>query len=111
VPAWVGIDRPTAAGSLVAVTRTRDELSIVCSQRSLPEPGPGRPRCELGWRAIAVRGPLDFSLTGVVASLTVPLANAGVPVFVVSTFDTDYVLVKDEHLDAARAALRAAGHR
>lgn len=65
---------------------------------------------ERGWRVLAVAGPLDFSETGIVASLTTPLAAAAVPVFVVSTYDTDCVLVPQERLGAAVAALRASGH-
>lgn len=66
---------------------------------------------EQGWRALAVRGPLDFGLIGVLASLAAPLADARVPVFVISTYDTDYVLVPVAQLDAAVEALRAAGHQ
>lgn len=65
-------------------------------------------RAESGWRAFRVAGTLDFALTGVLAALATPLAAAGVSIFAVSTFDTDYVLVKD--LPKARKALEAAGH-
>lgn len=64
-----------------------------------------------GWRCLEVGGPLPFELTGVLASLASPLAAAGVPIFAVSTFDTDYLLVPGEKLEAALAALGAAGHR
>jgi hypothetical protein len=68
-------------------------------------------RSEPGWRALQVAGPLDFALTGVLSSLLAPLAAAGVAVFALSTFDTDYVLVKEATLADAVAALERAGHR
>ena len=68
-------------------------------------------RCEGGWRCLAVRGPLAFSATGILASLAGPLAEAGVPIFAVSTFDTDYVMVPAGRLEDALAALAGAGHR
>ena len=102
IPAWA-----LAAGAAFAsVTRTADELSIVCAEAVVPE----AVRSERGWRALAVRGPLDFALTGVLAALLAPLADAGVSVFALSTFDTDWLLVKQELLARAVAALRAAGH-
>ena len=72
---------------------------------------PSDVRAERGWRALQVAGPIDFSLTGVLASVLQPLAAARIGIFAVSTFDTDYVLVRAESLDPAIAALRAAGHR
>jgi hypothetical protein len=87
-----------------SVTRTAYELSIVCEQSRVPEDV----RAERGWHAFEVAGPLDFALTGILASLAAPLADAGVSVFAVATYDTDYVLVRD--VDAAREALRRAGH-
>jgi hypothetical protein len=71
---------------------------------------PAGVRCEPGWRALAVEGPLDFGLTGILASIATPLAEAGISLFAISTFDTDYVLVKAERLDDAMEALRRAGH-
>ena len=65
---------------------------------------------EPGWRALAVAGPLDFGLTGILASLASPLAAAGVSIFAISTYDTDYVLVREQALAVAIDALRAAGH-
>ena len=65
---------------------------------------------ERGWRALRVRGPLAFEVVGVVASVSTALAAAGVPLFVISTFDTDYVLVKAQSLERAISALRLAGH-
>ena len=89
------------------MTRTASELSIVCPDASVP----AAVTAHRGWRAIAVDGTLDFALTGVLASLASPLASAGVSIFAVSTYDTDYVLVQQDALDRAVAALAAAGHR
>lgn len=95
------------ARGLVSVTRTADELSIVCASDAVP----ANVRCEAGWRALMVEGPLDFGLTGILASIAAPLAEAGISMFAISTFDTDYVLVKAERLEDAVEALRRAGHR
>jgi hypothetical protein len=100
LPAWV--DR----GPFRSVTRTDTEVSVVCRDRDVPD----GESAERGWRVLEVKGPLDFSLTGVVASLVVPLAAAEIPIFVVSTFETDYVLIRSSDLDAASSALTGAGH-
>jgi hypothetical protein len=92
-------------GSLFSVTRTGSELSVVCRE-SQGLPG----EVEGGWRCLGVEGPLEFTQIGVLASLSQPLAEAGISIFVVSTYDTDYLLVKEEQLDSAITALRAAGH-
>ncbi len=99
-PAWA------AAGSFISITRTARELSIVCPEQDVP-PGVVSER---GWRRLEVAGPLDFSLVGVLAALVGPLARAGIPVFAVSTFDTDHLLIKSVDLDRAVEALKAAGH-
>ncbi len=95
-----------AAGPFVAIARTGDELSIVCRAEAVPQ----EVRSEPGWRCLRVAGALDFAEVGVLAALLAPLAAAGIAVFVVSTFDTDYLLVKSDRLDAAVEALRHAGH-
>jgi hypothetical protein len=95
------------ARRLVSLTRTAEELSIVCAE----ELAPAAAQRELGFSCLRLRGPLPFSLVGVVAAVTAPLAAAGVSVFVVSTYDTDYLLVKETQLDRAAAALAGAGHR
>ena len=100
VPAWA------AGGPLVSITRTPEELSVVCLQHVVPD---GQV-CERGWRGLRVEGPLDFYAVGVLASLVSPLANAGISVFVVSTFDTDYLLVKEESFKTAVEVLRQHGH-
>ena len=99
VPDW-------ASGTITSITRTADELSIVCSQDNVPENITSEP----GWRCLRVAGPLEFSMVGVIASLTGILATANISVFVVSTFDSDLVLVKQADLEAAIESLTAAGH-
>jgi hypothetical protein len=95
-----------AAGSLVSVTRSPRELSVVCDAASVPDGVPA----ERDWRGLRVEGPLEFSELGVIASLAVPLAQAEISIFVLSTYDTDYLLVREPELGPAAAALRAAGH-
>jgi hypothetical protein len=95
------------AGGFSSVTRTGDEWSVVCAEDGVP---PGV-QCERGWRIFQVAGPLDFGLTGILASIAAPLADAGASIFALSTYDTDYVMVKAENVDQARLALEAAGHR
>ena len=91
----------------VSITRTQEELSIVCLQDSVPP----NVTCQRDWRCLKVDGPLDFAQTGVLASLAGPLANAGIPIFVVSTYDTDYLLVSESQATRAAEALTDAGHR
>jgi hypothetical protein len=100
VPEWAG------GGQFWSVTRSDAELSVVCRQDDVPPEA----SAERGWCALEVAGPLDFSLIGVVASLVSPLAEAAVPIFVLSTFDTDYLLVRELDLPRAVEALRGAGH-
>ncbi|SPE28283.1 conserved hypothetical protein [Candidatus Sulfopaludibacter sp. SbA3] len=98
---------PWACGGFYSVTRAARELSIVCVEAGVP----AGVRCDRPWRLLEVEGPLDFGLTGVLASLAAPLAEAGVSIFAISTFDTDYLLVKEESLQKAVEALQAAGHK
>lgn len=100
VPDWA------MQGQFFAVTRTPEELSIVCEQAQVPP----EVLCERDWRSLKVLGPLDFSLTGILSAIATPLATAEISIFALSTYDTDYVLVKAEKLDAAVAVLSAAGH-
>lgn len=99
MPPWA------TAGKFISITRTADELSIVCCQDAMPE----GVMCEPGWRCLRVAGTIPFSVVGVLASLTALLAKAGIPLFAVSTFDTDYVLVKEMDLEGAVAVLRQEG--
>jgi hypothetical protein len=100
LPAWA------TAGAFCAITRTAAELSIVCAQAQVPS----GVICQPGWRCLQVAGPLDFALTGVLASLSQPLAAAGISTFALSTYDTDYLLIPAEHLSQAIIALQKAGH-
>jgi hypothetical protein len=100
VPEWALI------GEFVSITHTGDELSIVCAEQSVPPDV----KADREWRALKVEGPLDLALTGVLASLANPLAEAQINLFAVSTFDTDYLLVKGYNLARACEALRQAGH-
>jgi uncharacterized protein len=90
----------------VSITRTGEELSIVCPVTQVPQ----NTKCELPWTCFRLEGPFPFSLTGVLASVIDPLAQSGIPIFAISTFDTDYVLVKEELAASALKALLAAGH-
>lgn len=99
-PAWA------LAGRFWCLTRSERELSIVCPQELVP----AGIEVEPDWRGLRVAGRLDLALTGVLASLLEPLARAGVAVFVVSTYETDYLLIKADRLEPALAALGRAGH-
>ncbi|MFN0182059.1 MAG: ACT domain-containing protein [Gemmatimonadales bacterium] len=101
VPDWA------VSGRLTSVAWTAEETSIVCPTAAVP---PGV-QSEPGWRAFAVAGPLDFGLTGILLSIAKPLADVGVSIFAISTYDTDYVLVRESSLEVASAALTAYGHR
>jgi hypothetical protein len=100
IPAWA------SSGKFFCVTRTHDELSIVCPEDDVPE---GR-LAERGWATLKLEGPFPFSMTGVLASFLQPLAEARIPIFAISTFDTDYVLIHRENVEQAVVALGAAGH-
>jgi hypothetical protein len=85
---------------------TTDERSLVCESGFIQDGAESEP----GWRLFRVRGPFAFEITGVIATIAGPLARAGVSLFSVSTFETDYFLVKQVDLERAVKALRAAGH-
>ena len=98
LPGWLSKSR-----SFYSATGTADETSLVCREDLIPE------NClsEKDFRALKVEGPLDFSLTGILASLLTPLADAGIAVFTISTYDTDYILVKNDKLEKAIDAISA----
>jgi len=100
IPEWAW------GGSLAAVTRTTEELSLVCAQESVPL----GVQLSSGWRTLRVEGPLDLTLTGVLAELATTLAQAGIAIFAVSTYDTDYLLLRASSLQRAVQVLVAAGH-
>jgi uncharacterized protein len=97
---------PWIAGAFTSVTRTDEELSIICDDDAVP----ADVKAERGWRAMRVLGPIPFEVTGVAAALVSPLAAAGISVFLLATFDTDYLLLKDAVFERAMDVLRAAGH-
>lgn len=94
-----------ARGRFVSITRSSEELSVVCEQKHVPPAA----ICDRDWRCLKVSGPLNLSLVGIMASLTAPLAQTGIAILAISTYDTDYLLVKERDLDAAVRALRDAG--
>jgi hypothetical protein len=100
LPEWVD------KGPFRSVTRTEHEVSVVCRDHDVPE----GESVDRGWTVLEVMGPLDFSLTGVITSLVQPLAQAKVPIFLISTFESDYVLVRSSDLGRAADALEDAGH-
>jgi hypothetical protein len=93
-------------GSFFSITRTADELSVICLQANVP----AGVVCESGWRALQVAGPLGFSIVGVLAGIAGALASARISLFAVSTFDTDYILVKAADLEGTIQALQKAGY-
>ena len=98
IPSWA-----MEAGDFFSITKTQDELSVVCSEDRVPQDV----KVEKGWRCLKVEGPLDFGLTGILSSLAQPLAEAKISIFAISTFDTDYIMVKKENLQRAVAILAA----
>jgi len=100
LPAWA------MRGSFFSITRTPEEVSIVCQQDAVPEDV----LAEKAWRGLKVEGPIDFAFTGVLASLARPLAEAGVSIFPLATYNTDYLLLKEQDLARAIVALSEEGH-
>ena len=100
IPDWA------TKGDFTSITRTPDELSIVCPADNLPTDV----QTPHHWICFKLNGPFDFSQTGILLSFIEPLSNHGVPIFAISTYDTDYVLVQEEFVEAALNALRTAGH-
>jgi hypothetical protein len=101
IPSWA------LAGEFFSVTRTTEELSLVCPQEMVPE----GTHCEKDFRSIKVEEPLDLALVGVLASLTEALAQEAISILAISTFDTDYLLVREAQVDRAVQKLLQSGHR
>ena len=101
IPAWA------AGAAFFSVTRTLEELSVVTAEASVP----AELNASRGWRMFKVHGPFSFDETGVVAALANPLARVGVGIFVISTFDTDYLLVQHEEIPVVVETLEHAGHK
>ncbi|HLI09695.1 MAG TPA: ACT domain-containing protein [Ktedonobacteraceae bacterium] len=100
IPYWALI------GNFVSLTRTAEELSIVCQQDNVPE----EIEAERGWRCVQVQGAFDFSVSGVNASLAVPLAEAEISVLVIATYATEYLLIKEKDVERALQVLKQSGH-
>jgi hypothetical protein len=100
VPEWV------SKGEFTSISRTADELSIVCPVNHLP-PGVDT---DHHWICLKLEGPFPFSMTGVLLSFIEPLSSRGIPIFAISTYDTDYVLIPEEFMGAALSILDEAGH-
>jgi hypothetical protein len=100
VPEWA------AKGEFTSISRTADELSIVCPADSLPQDVDTQHH----WICLKLEGPFPFSQTGVLLSFIEPLSSNGIPIFAIATFDTDYVLIQEEWAGAALAELQRAGH-
>ncbi len=90
-----------------SITRTADELSVVCPQKGVPE----GIDCEAGWRCLKVESPFEFDLTGAISSVAAPLTKADIGMFVVATQDSDYLMVKEYDSERAIALLSRAGYR
>jgi hypothetical protein len=103
LPAWAKASK----AEFFSATHTPEEVSIIVAESRAPEGS----QCERGFRLLKVQGPLDFSLVGIIAGLSGTLADAGVSIFAFSTYDTDYVMVKQKDLNRAVAALRKAGYQ
>jgi len=95
IPEW------SQTSDFFSIARTSDELSIVCSQDNIPNDI----KCEKDWRILKIEGPLDFSLIGILSSISTILARKGISIFAISTYDTDYILVKDKDINNAIVAL------
>ena len=98
IPNWV------MNGEFFSITKTEDELSIFCSQENLPhnmQHELANIQCEKDWRILKVEGPLDFSLVGILSSISSLMAKEKISIFALSTYDTDYILVKENNIDAA----------
>jgi hypothetical protein len=100
IPPWA------TTGSFVSVTRTSDELSIICPTADVPP----NILASRDWHALKLRGPFDMHLVGVMLSVAAPLAASGVSIMPVTTYDTDYFLVRHPQIELAIASLRQAGH-
>ncbi len=104
VPEWI------YESNFFSITRTPEELSIVCQESSIPLNIPEDVRAERGWSCLKVEGPLDFGLTGILAGISRILAEIGISIFAVSTYDTDYILVREIDLECAVRALIEGGY-
>ena len=100
LPPWINHE------GFLSITHTTEELSIVCQEAIIPPAIP----CQAGWHMLKFEGTFDFSQTGVLASVTLPLAEAGISILAISTYNTDYVLIQTGQLEQAIQVLQEAGH-
>lgn len=100
IPDWA------TRGDFISITRTPDELSIVCPTESVPE----RLRLPQRWTCLKLEGPFPFSQTGILLSFIEPLSDNRIPIFALATYDTDYVLIQEEFAQRAMSILQQAGH-
>jgi hypothetical protein len=107
LPLQEEIPEPSHPTAFWSATRTKNELSVVALDGTEPEGY----QAEKGWRCLQVVGLLDFNLTGVLASLAVPLADSGISIFAISTYETDYLFIKEGDLKPAIVALQSVGHQ
>jgi hypothetical protein len=101
IPGWASL------GTFHSITRTPDELSILCARPQIPDHIP----CQPGWRLLMIEGPFEFDEIGVLAAITTPLAQAGISLLTISTYDTDYILIQQDKYNQAVKVLETAGHR
>ena len=100
IPSWA------FEGSFFSVVKTHDEVSVVCEEKAIPIDV----TCERNWRILKIEGPLDFGLVGILADLSSVLAAVEVSIFAISTYDTDYILLKDDRLMVGMTALEKSGY-
>ncbi len=101
LPAWA------TGGVFTSITRGEDELSVVCLEQNVP----AEVKADRGWACLKLQGPFPFSETGILSSFIGPLSGNAIPIFAISTYDTDYVLIKEEFLNQALRTLKKAGHQ
>lgn len=101
LPPWAG------SAVLLSVTRTQSETTVVCQEENVP----AGITCNKSWRCLRIEGVLDFSQTGILSSLTAPLAEEGIPIYALSTYSTDLILIKEKDLSRAVFVLTRSGNR
>jgi len=101
LPPWAG------SAVLLSVTRTQAETTVVCQEENVP----AGITCNKSWRCLRIEGVLDFSQTGILSSLTAPLAEEGIPIYALSTYSTDLILIKEKDLSRAVFVLTRSGNR
>ena len=102
------IPDPSKLGDFWSITKTDEEISIIIPENLIQA---NWNKSEKGWRAIKIIGPLYFSLTGIIANLSTVLAKAGISIFAFSTYNTDYILVKEKNLEQSKEVLEKSGHK